>query len=109
MGKNTIIDFNNYIREICASDLINNPVTIGGPGCTVEIDETMYSRRKYNRGRIYPEQWVFGGICRETGKCFLYAVQNRTRETLFECITANILPGTTIISDCWKAYKLQWN
>ena len=83
----------------------NNPVTIGGPGCTVEIDETMYSRRKYNRGRIYPEQWVFGGICRETGKCFLYAVQNRTRETLFGCITANILPGTTIISDCWKAYN----
>ena len=103
MGK--IIDFNNYMREICASDLINNPVTIGGPGCIVEIDETMYSRRKYNRGRIYPEQWVFGGICRETGKCFLNAVQNRTRETLFGCITANILPGTTIISDCWKAYN----
>ena len=40
MGKNQIIDFNNYRREICASDLINNPVTIGGPGCTVEIDET---------------------------------------------------------------------
>ena len=105
MGKNQIIDFNNYMREICASDLINNPVKIGGPGCTVEIDETMYSRRKYNRGRIYPEQWVFGGICRKTGKCFLYTVQNRTKETLFGCIKANILPGTTIISDCWKAYN----
>ena len=63
MGKNQTIDSNNFMREICASDLINNP---------------------------FP---------------FLQAVPNRTRETLVGCIKANILPGTTIISDCWKAYN----
>lgn len=104
MGKNQTIDYCSYMREICAFDIMNNPVMIGGPGTTVEIDETLYSRRKYNRGRQLPEQWVFGGICRETKECFLYAVPNRTRETLFSCITANIKPRTKILSDCWRAY-----
>ena len=71
----------------------------------MEIDETYYSKRKYNRGRELPEQWVFGGICRETKEVFLYAVENRNASTLTECIKKNIYPGTTIISDQWKAYS----
>jgi transposase-like protein len=49
--------------------------------------------------------WVFGGVERGTGKCFLVVVQNRTPSTLLEVIKEWILPETTIISDCWKAYE----
>jgi hypothetical protein len=31
-------------------------------------------------------------------------VENRTADTLLACIKQWIMPGTTIISDCWKAY-----
>ena len=52
------------------------------------------------------EQWVFGGVCMETKEAFLYAVPNRDHnKTLTECIKSSILPGTTIISDLWKAYS----
>ena len=49
--------------------------------------------------------WVFGGIERETKKCFFKCVADRTANTLVSIIKENILPGTTIYSDCWKAYS----
>ena len=47
--------------------MIANPIIIGGPNTTVEIDECMFTRRKNQVGRVLPQQWVFGGLCRETG------------------------------------------
>ncbi|GFU15894.1 DDE_Tnp_IS1595 domain-containing protein [Trichonephila clavipes] len=49
--------------------------------------------------------WVWGGVERETGRCFLVAVHDRTAETLFGLIESWIVPGTTVISDCWKSYE----
>ena len=40
-----------YMREVCAENLLRNPVIIGGPNRTVEIDETMFTRRKNHKGR----------------------------------------------------------
>ena len=40
---------------------MRHPVLIGGPGHTVEIDESLLVRRKYNVGHQVGEQWVFGG------------------------------------------------
>ena len=50
-------------------------------------------------------QWVFGGVDRESGKTFLVPVPDRTAETLMAVIDAWIEPGTTVISDCWGAYR----
>lgn len=65
---------------------------IGGPGKILEIDESKFGKRKYNRGH------------RVEGHCFMVPVEQRNRETLLPNIKDYILPGTTIISDCWKAY-----
>ena len=45
--------------------------------------------------------WVFGGIERGSKKCFLVP---RTAATLLPIIHKYILPGTKIMSDCWKSY-----
>lgn len=60
---------------------------------------------KYHKGKHVEGRWVFGGVERETGKCFLIPVPDRRAETLIRLIQHWIKPGTTIISDCWKAYN----
>ena len=77
---------------------------LGGPGHTVEIDEAKIGKRKYNRGRLVRDQWIFGGYERNSKKIFVVPVEDRTEVTLLACIKEWILPGTTIISDCWKSY-----
>lgn len=46
-----------------------------------------------------------GGVEHGSKKSFLIPVEHRDSETLLEIIKTRILPGTTIISDCWKAYN----
>lgn len=104
-NDHTVVDWNMYLREVCAQSLLANPIRIRGPNRTVEIDESLMVRRKFNRGRYREQQWVFGGICRETKECFLYAVPDRSEATLSSVILDTILPGSTIVSDMWRAYN----
>uniref|UniRef100_A0A914HPR6 ISXO2-like transposase domain-containing protein n=1 Tax=Globodera rostochiensis TaxID=31243 RepID=A0A914HPR6_GLORO len=95
-----------WSQEVAANYVLQqqqNP--IGGQNMTVEIDEALFTKRKSHQGRQLPEQWVFGGICRETRECFLVAVPDRTAATLLPIIAQRIAAGTTIHSDCWAAYN----
>lgn len=105
MSRHSIVDWANFDREVCADSLLRNPAVIGGPGLTVEIDESQFSRRKNNVGSVFPAQWVFGGICRENRECFLFSVPDRSANTLLPIIQQHIRPGTTIMSDEWAAYR----
>ena len=100
----TLVDWNNFLRELCAADLLANPIAIGGPNTTVEVDESLFTRRKYHQGRQSPPQWVFGGICRKTRECFMYTAPDRRAATLLPIVQGSIRPGTTITSDMWAAY-----
>ena len=75
-----------------------------GTPIVVEIDESKFFRRKYNRGMWRPGHWVFGAIERHTGRCCLVEVPDRRKETLTPIIERWILPGTRIISDGWASY-----
>lgn len=104
ISPSTVTDWANFCREVCFEIFVSGMGKIGGPGTVVEIDESKFGKRKFKRGRRVDGQWVFGGIERGSGRCFFSAVENRTRDTLLSVIKENILPGTTIVSDCWKAY-----
>ncbi|XP_067213901.1 uncharacterized protein [Linepithema humile] len=104
-SPNTIVDWFSFCREVCVFWADKHSQKFGGPGRTVEIDEAKIGRRKYNRGRLIKGQWIFGGYERDSKKMFIVPVEDRTEETLLACIKEWILPGTTVISDCWKSYN----
>ena len=102
---NTVTYYFTMFRNACDSYFISiDAPKIGGVGKTVQIDEILICRRKYNVGRLLNHVWIFGGVCVEDKQFFCLAVPNRKNETLEKEIRNYILPGTTIISDCWKAY-----
>jgi len=75
VDKNTISDWCLDIRELCQNYFLKNDSQIGGLNSDgtrkiVEIDESLFFRRKYNRGRYKCAQWVFGGIERGTKNVF---------------------------------------
>ena len=45
----------------------------------VEIDESLFTKRKSNAVRVLPQEWIF---CHETGYRFLVKVPNREGKTL---------------------------
>ena len=88
---------------------LSNLEQIGCPGKIVEIDESKFAKRKYNKGHKVYTDWVFGGVERGEGdarwlKCFMVPVEDRKAKTLVDLIKRHIAPGSIIYSDCWKAY-----
>ncbi len=106
MGKLTTISYNRHMREVCLFSIMNRPrQKIGGNGYIVEIDETLFTKRKSHAGRMLPEQWVFGGICRETKEAFVVKVPDRSAATLINYIREYIADGSIIYSDGWAGYS----
>ena len=101
----TVVDWFSFCREVCGEILEKDSSPIGGPGEVVEVDESKFGKRKYNKGRRVDGVWVFGGIDRRTRECFLIPVKDRTADTLIPLIKQYIRPGTTIMTDCWKSYS----
>ena len=102
----TSTDWTRFFREICMTALMmEDGGMIGGVGHVVEIDESKFSKRKYNRGRDLRKGWVFGGFDRQTKKCFFEFVEDRTAETLLEIIQRRIVGGSIICSDEFRSYR----
>jgi len=104
IGNKSVIDWSSFCREVCVFWLEQQSQIFGGSGVVVEIDEAKSSHKKYNRGRWVDGFWVFGGFERGYGRTFLVPVPTRDSQTLLSVIKNWIRPGTTIMSDCWRAY-----
>jgi hypothetical protein len=88
-----MVDSTSFCREICEQHLMDHPMQIGGldqndMSVVVEIDASKFFHRKYkyNRGQWREGHWVFGGVERNSEKCFLVEVPDRTEVTLLGII-----------------------
>lgn len=99
-----IIQWFNYLREVCSARLINNPLKFGGPGIVVQVCELAIAKRKYNRSHYVQERWIFGIYDTTTKLGYLEFVSDRSADTLLPRIRQRIKPGSTIQSGNWEAY-----
>lgn len=62
---------------------------------------------QYNRGRRVDTRWVLGIACCEykPARLILQYVQNRSKEELLPFIHYYVKAGTTVHTDCWRAYE----
>jgi transposase-like protein len=72
----------------------------------VQIDESKFGKRKYNRGHHVDGVWVVGGVEKTPErKVFLAVVPQRNAETLESIIKHYVKPGSLIYTDCWRGYS----
>uniref|UniRef100_A0A5S6QYP5 ISXO2-like transposase domain-containing protein n=1 Tax=Trichuris muris TaxID=70415 RepID=A0A5S6QYP5_TRIMR len=105
MSKSTTVAWNQHMRVVPAEIIASNRVKIGNESFTVELDETLFAKSKYDFGRLYPQQWVFGGICQETRPIFTIPVLNRYSATLMALVRTHVRSGTTIMMDHRRCYS----
>jgi len=81
---------------------------VGGPGIIVQIDESKFGKRKYNRGHKVQGVWVVGGVeLTEQRKLFAVSTDNRTAAQLLEIIEQHVHPGSHIFTDYWAGYNTE--
>ena len=79
VSRNTIVKLQKVVRLSIASALDKSNFQLGGEGCVVEIDESLFIKVKHHRGKDLkrPQVWVFGLYERNTKKCFFVKVPKR--------------------------------
>ena len=102
----TIVDWKNFMRDLCLSYFLRNPSKVGGPGVKVQLDESQICKRKLGVGRILQNQslWIVGGVD-EDGRVFMVETEKRDTRTLEHIITTYVERGSIIHTDGWPAYN----
>jgi len=78
----------------------------GGVNKIVEIDESCFFKRKYNKGRWTEQIWGFGMVERESGRLLVEVVEKRNAKTLIPIIKKWIsVDSKYVISDEWRSYN----
>ncbi|KAG0441904.1 hypothetical protein DMUE_0705 [Dictyocoela muelleri] len=104
MSRSTYYHYKRKLESVMLKDFILSKIKIGGPDTEVQIDESLFNKRKYNKGRKKSQIWVFGGVEVGTNRCFFDVVRDRTKVTLHRSIEKHILMGGDLVSDMWKSY-----
>ncbi len=111
LSKPSVADWCNFCRDVCTQHVIDHTVPIGeidaqGIPIDVEIDETLYFKRKANVGQMIEHDWVLGGVQRNNPRhLFMVPVPDRTAQTLLPIIQQWVQPGSRIITDLWQSYN----
>ena len=109
LSSHASVDWCSFCSEI-TQYAFENQDPIGSPGVIVEIDESHFGKRKFDRGHPLSDIWHLGGIERQSKASFIVPfVEALPREctaaNLIPLITKYIKPHSIIISDKWRAYN----
>ena len=102
----TVTSYLGYFLQLVSSSLDESDTQIGDERIIMEVDESKFGWRKYNRGYHIEGAWVVGGIERTPqARLFVKVVERRDEEMLADVLGRHILAGSIVHSDCWRGYR----
>lgn len=106
-SRNTTVRWYKKLRNLSCRIMRERNVEgrIGGPGHVIQIDESKFSKRKFEIGRIVRSPWVVGMIDVNTREVCFVETMFRNSETLSDIIRNHVRDGSIIITDCWAGYN----
>ncbi|KAF7682471.1 hypothetical protein TCON_2304 [Astathelohania contejeani] len=76
-----------------------------GKSIIVEIDESLFFKRKYQSGRVRNGIWYVEGGKMNSKKAFIIPVEDISENAMYQIIHKHILPSTICITYEWRAYR----
>lgn len=108
ISRQTLSDVRGVIVQAIKIYFEEHPIRLGGPGCIVQVDETMINHKiKAHRGRPPVTQtWLLTIVDTSATPAIGYAciIVNKRAETLIPIISDVVRNGSTIHSDELKSY-----
>ena len=107
LGVKVVGEYYKMLRTVSSRKLddLRSTLRFGGIGRIVQIDESVFVKRKYNVGRIVPQKWFLGFYDNTTKKALAVFVPKRDRKTLIPLIRRYVRIGSVIRTDKWAAYN----
>lgn len=105
ISTESLLQWYSFLRHVCLNYFENKDYQLGGIEHVVEIDESVFSQRKYNREKMIKEKWCFWGEERGgrvdtiSELSFIEMVKDRTVKTLLTLIIKYIKPGSIMVND----------
>lgn len=97
-----------YLRDVLSAQLLRTSTELGGPGITVNIDESVFPHEiKDSRGSNNKSQrWVFVMTDRSASPEIghMEIVDTQDAERLMPIIQRHVRPGSVVYSKRWKSY-----
>jgi ISXO2-like transposase domain len=104
-SKQAVTNFIAAFQDLVGCAIDSDDTVVGGENVVVEIDESKFGKRKYNKGHSVEGVWVLGGVERTSNRLmFAQVVQKRDAKTLMEVISRHVASGSIVHTDLWKAY-----
>jgi hypothetical protein len=109
VGRKGVSSWYETCRKVAAVSEYFGRRELGGEGREVEVDEAVFCKRKYHRGRRKPLVWLLGLAERPVrrkgkSKLVIVSVPDRSAKSLQKEICKYCKPKTTIITDELKSY-----
>jgi hypothetical protein len=95
------------LRKLSCSVIRNQNINgkIGSVGHIVQINESKFSKRKHEVGRMVRCPWIVAGIDYTTREVFFVETFFRNSDSLLNIIINHVAEGSVIYTDCWAGYS----
>ncbi|KCZ78562.1 hypothetical protein H311_00401 [Anncaliia algerae PRA109] len=78
---------------------------IGGKNCVIEVDESKFGRRKYNKGRVVEGIWILGMVERSPErKIILIPILDFRKDNIHRLLKFYLHSDSIIYTDGFKSY-----